>query len=65
MRPPAYLIALGAGGGLLVAAFISVLLNGPGWPYFLVLGCLSLALGSIILVVPERAQPKWLRERGP
>jgi hypothetical protein len=39
---------VGAGGGLLVAAVISVSLGGPGWPYYLILGALLLALAIAV-----------------
>ena len=44
MRPESLgWVLLGGGASFLVAALISVALNGPGWPYFMALGVLSLA----------------------
>ena len=39
---------VGMGGGLLLAAIISVTLDGPGWPYYLFLGMLELGLAVVL-----------------
>ena len=47
MQIPWPWLALGVGGGLLLAALIAVALNGPGWPYFFALGLFSVASAFI------------------
>ena len=46
--------AVGAAGAFLAAAVLAVALDGPGWPYFLILGAACL-LGALLSTLLRRS----------